>query len=115
MEYMSPKISSLIGKNLTAQNIELVILNFNRMGTTSLKNESPEVGSNVWDWRVRSIEIARNARIHPRAARTRAKRAFKAKFNETFNQFMMENLKFLSPNVVSFSFYQPCSGSKGKG
>ena len=39
------------------------------MGTTSLKNESPEVGSKVWDWRVRSIEVARYARIHPRAKR----------------------------------------------
>ena len=30
----------------------------NRMGTASLKNETSEVGSKVWDWRVRSIEVA---------------------------------------------------------
>ena len=42
---------------------------------TSLKNESSEVGSKVWDRRVRPIEVAWYAGIHQRGAQTCIARA----------------------------------------
>ena len=46
------------------------------MGGVRLALEAFKAGSKVWDWWGRSIEDAWYASPHPRAARTRAKRAF---------------------------------------
>ena len=53
-----------------------VSLTNNRIARMRLALEAFKAGSKVWDWWGRSIEDAWDASPHPRAARTRAKRAF---------------------------------------
>ena len=46
------------------------------MGTKRIDREAFEVGFKGWDWSMGSIQDPWHAGFHPRAARTRAKRAF---------------------------------------
>ena len=48
----------------------------NRMGTVGIHSEAFEVGFKEWDWSIGSIQDPWYAGFHPRAARTRAKRAY---------------------------------------
>ena len=46
------------------------------MGSTRIDREAFEVGFKGWDWSMGSMQDPWYAGFHPRAARTRAKRAF---------------------------------------
>ena len=48
----------------------------NWMGTARIDRRPIEVGSKGWDWSMGSIQDTWYAGFHPRAAQTRAKRAF---------------------------------------
>ena len=48
----------------------------NRIAAESLGNGTSWVGSKVWDWQVGSTQDLWDSAVHPRSARTRAKRAF---------------------------------------
>ena len=56
----------------------------NRMGRARIDRGPIEVGSKGWDWSMGSIQDPWYAGFHPRAARTRAKRAFSSSFNNKF-------------------------------
>ena len=49
----------------------------NRMGRVRIDREAFEVGFKGWDWSMGSMQDPWYAGFHPRAARTRAKRAYK--------------------------------------
>ena len=59
---------------------QAISLSNNWIVAARLAPQAFKAGSKVWDWWVRSIEDAWYASPHPRAARTRAKRAFSSSY-----------------------------------